>query len=109
MTIEVKFNRKEFESNKPKLGVSLSSSVLMICIAIFALAFGASVKTSLIGLVIGLLLSWISWPMYYFIKIAMRSDKYTFNGEVNILPKISHAEFIQHKDGTVSGRGKTDI
>ena len=26
-----------------------------------------------------------------------------------VLPKMDHADFVTHKDGTVSGRGKTKI
>ena len=75
---EVKFSRKEFESNRPKLGVSLSASVLTICLAILALVFGISVKVALIGLATGLFLSWVTWPMHYFIRMALDLGKFSF-------------------------------
>jgi thiamine transporter ThiT len=83
MSNEVKFSRIEFESNRPKLGVSLSCSILTICIAIIALTFGVSSNTCLAGLVFGLIFSWIAWPMHYLISKATKSGKVFFKNESN--------------------------
>jgi hypothetical protein len=105
----VNFSRDKLVASKPKLGRSLSMSVLVACLTIIATVFGGSNGTATSILLIGLGLAWVNWPIHYLLRKVMKPDRFSFRSDSLVLPKMDHAKFTHHKDGSVSGHGKTKI
>jgi len=81
MMTSVKFSRIEFEDNKPKLGRSLSMTILTACLMIIAVMLEYSHGLAISILVIGFAASWAAWPMHYLLGKVMKSGKFAFKGE----------------------------